>query len=119
MHEIVMKDQVLFVTPSLEETYCELQQMLSQLEFVVLGQTRVRYVSSYVNVSNESPSSNNYVNLINKLCDSGQTLIEAYSSMRKIVEMTRAYIQVRYIQASIILLSLKSHLNFNLNDWVS
>lgn len=92
IHEIRITNQVMYVSPSIEEARFNLLQELFAWQNVILTLQRIE--SSRYQVGLDRPQSRHYRDLLNKMPDDGpQILNQAYEAIEMKIRQMRDYIQ--------------------------
>lgn len=91
VHEVRITNQVIYVSPSVEEARYNIMQQLFAWQNVVLLQNRIQ--SSRYQVGLDRPSSETYRNLLTKLPDGALILEAAYFVIEKKIRQMQDYVQ--------------------------
>lgn len=90
VHEVRITNQVMYVSPSVEEARFNIMQQLFAWENVVLLQTRIQ--SSRYQVGLDRPTSQTYRNLLTKMPNGAIILEAAYSSIENKIKQMQEYV---------------------------
>ncbi|XP_022254853.1 dynein heavy chain, cytoplasmic-like [Limulus polyphemus] len=90
IHEVRITNQVMYVSPSVEEARFNILQQLFAWENVVLSQTRIQ--STRYQVGLERQTSQTYRNLLTKMPDGAAILESAYSAVENTIKQMQEYV---------------------------
>lgn len=92
MHEIRILNQIMYVSPSIEESRCKLLEQFFIWENIVLGQNRIQSSRYQVGLEQVPQSATTYKNIFTKIPDGAVVMESAYLAIEATVKQMRDYV---------------------------
>ncbi|XP_018494643.2 dynein heavy chain, cytoplasmic [Galendromus occidentalis] len=92
MHDIRMLNQIMYVSPSVEESRCKLLEQFFLWENIVLAQNRIQSSRYQVGLEQQPQSATTYRNIFTKIPDGAVVMESAYTAIEVTVRQMKEYV---------------------------